>query len=304
MSRRILYFIVFAVIAAALLFVPLPVSPSYAQRTIENAGHTPLFFLATLFVLYVLRHDFRVDGGRLYVLAGLIGAGAGLMSEIIQKPLRRDGSWEDVWADSVGVMCALALYSFFDRGLRGRLLVRTVAVLVTLAGVAIYVAPLINMVRAYQYRNAQFPTLADFQSDVKLERVWVVGYGVRRELGRGALDVQFASAKYPGVSFFEPVEDWRRYRTLVIDVENPDEQALQLVVRVHDERHNYTFRDRFNRNYELAPGERRTIRIALEDVRNSPRERLMDMAKVSDITLLRRLPSGSAHMRLYSMRLE
>src|SRR5690242_8028432 len=74
-----------------------------------------LFLMATLFVLFVLRHDLRIDGARLYVFAGLIGIGAGLLSEAIQKPLRRDASWEDVFADSVGVVCALALFAVFDR---------------------------------------------------------------------------------------------------------------------------------------------------------------------------------------------
>lgn len=302
MSRRILLFIVFAVVAAALLFVPLPIKASYAHNTIENAGHTPLFFLATLFVLYVLRHDFHFTGGRLYALAGVIGTGAGVLSEVMQKPLRRDASWEDVWADTVGVLCALAVYAIFDSALRRRPVVRIGAALVVVVCAVIYLTPLVNMARAYQHRNSQFPVLADFRYDVN--RFWVVGYGVNREIGRGALDVQFVSTEYPGVSLFEPVEDWRRWRTLVIDVENPDEETLHLVVRVHDARHIHAFHDRFNRAYELAPGERRTIRIPLEDIRTGPRSRVLDMAHISDITLFRRIASGSAHMRLYSVLLE
>ena len=58
------------------------------------------------------------EGVRLYALAGLIGAGCGLLSEIIQRPLRRDASWEDVFADSVGVLLALALYALVRPALR------------------------------------------------------------------------------------------------------------------------------------------------------------------------------------------
>ena len=35
----------------------MPIAPTYAGRTIENAGHTPLFFLVTLGLLFALRDD-------------------------------------------------------------------------------------------------------------------------------------------------------------------------------------------------------------------------------------------------------
>jgi hypothetical protein len=100
------------------------------------------------------------------------------------------------------------------------------------------------------------------------------------------------------------VPDWRRYRTLIIDVENPAAEVLHLGVRVHDLRHNFNFNDRFNRRYDLAAGERRTLRIALEDIRHGPRQRLMDMAHISDITLFRGENSGSRRLRVHSIRLE
>ena len=98
--------------------------------------------------------------------------------------------------------------------------------------------------------------------------------------------------------------DWRGYRTLVIDVANPDAEPLGLGVRVHDRHHKHTFNDRFNRHYELAAGERRTLRISLEDIRRGPKQRLMDMARISDITLFRSGHTGSRHMRIYTLRLE
>ena len=71
----------------------------------------------TLGVLFALRDHPRFRGARLYALAGMIGAGAGFLSEVIQKPLARDASWEDVVADTIGVVCALAVYALFDRRL-------------------------------------------------------------------------------------------------------------------------------------------------------------------------------------------
>ena len=288
--------------AAALLFVPLPIPPTYAGRTVENAGHTPLFMLITLGVLVTLQKDFSLDGLKLYALAGFIGVGGGLLTEVIQKPLRRDASWEDVASDAVGVLLAMAVYAMFDRRAGFGRATRIGALLIAGGCAAIYLTPLIDMTRAYLHRDGQFPVIADFRSSTEL--FWIVGYGVNRSLVRGALDIEFSADEFPGVSFHEPVADWSQYRTLLIDVENPDADPLVMTVRVHDRGRGRMFNDRFNRRFDLEPLERRTLRIALEDVRRGPRDRLMDMRQISDITVFRGTRTGSRHLRIYSVRLE
>jgi hypothetical protein len=290
------------IVAAALLFVPLPIPPTYAGRTIENAGHTPLFLVGTLFIIAILRHDFHVQGTRLYALAGLLGVGCGFMSEVIQMPLRRDASWEDVFADAMGVLLALALYALFDwrSAFRGR--TRLAALLIVAGCTLNYLAPIVSMAYAYFYRDGQFPVLASFKSGAELS--WIVGYGISREIRQGALDVQFDAAQFPGFSFHEPVPDWRNFQALVIDVENPDTRPLKLGLRVHDIGHGREFIDRFNRRFELSAGERRALRIPLEEIRHGPRNRLINMGEISDVTLFRLHDSPSQRLRLYNMRLE
>ena len=304
MSRRLLLLLLFILVASALLFVPLPIARTYAGQTIENAGHTPLFLIGTLFVIAILRHDYRFEGARLYAFAGLICAGAGLLSEIIQKPLRRDASWGDVFEDILGVVCGLALHAAFARRNHLSKVARGAVMLIALSCLAVYLTPIVNMGRAYMHRNKHFPVLASFDS--RVQQFWIVGYGVSREIRDGALDVEFEAQRWPGFSFFEPVPDWSHFKTLVIDVENPDAEVLHLGVRVHDAgRHRgRRYADRFNRNFELAAGERKVIEIPLEDIRHGPRDRLMNMAKISDVTLFRGKETGSRHLRLYLMRLE
>ncbi len=302
MPRRLLYLLLLFVLAGLLLFVPLPIAPTYAGRTLESAGHTPLFFLLTLGVLFAMRDHPRFPGVRLYALAGMIGAGTGFLTEIIQKPLARDASWEDVAADAVGAVLALAVYALFERRTKLRVWHRLGALAIALSCIAIFLTPIVRMARAYVHRNGQFPVIADFHS--RIELYWTLSIGVNREIVNDALEVELVADEFPGVSFHEPIPDWRQYRTLVIDVANPDAEPLRLVVRVHDRRHKHTFNDRFNRNFELAAGERRTLRIPLEDIRHGPRHRLMDMAHISDITLFRGTHAGSRHLRIYSLRLE
>ena len=302
MSRRLVLLGAFIVVAAVLLLVPLPIPETYAGRTIENAGHTPLFFVGSLFVLAILRQDFGIGGVRLYALAGLVCAAAGVMSEILQTPFNRDASWEDVQADCVGVLLALALHALLRHRPGRQLVTRAAAILIVAGCVVAYLSPIVSMVRAYVHRDGQFPVLARFDSPVEL--YWIVGFGINREIRDGVLDVEFDRAQFPGLSFHEPVPDWSRYGTLVVDVENPETRLLKLGVRVHDIGHGRAFFDRFNRSFDLAGGERRSLRIPLEEIRHAPRNRLMNMAEISDVTLFRLHDSPSQRLRLHSMWLE
>jgi hypothetical protein len=174
--------------------------------------------------------------------------------------------------------------------------------LVILASLAIYLAPIVTMTRAYLHRNGQFPVLASFHS--RLELYWTISIGVRREIVDDALDVEFVAADTPGIAFHEPVPDWTRFKTLVIDVQNPASEPLNLGVRVHDRRHNRQFQDRYNRRFDLKPGERRTLRIALDEIQRGPRNRLMNLKQISDITLFKGEKTGSRQLRIHDIRLE
>lgn len=302
MSHRLLILVALFVVVATLLFMRLPVPPTYAGRIIENAGHMPVFFLVTLGLLIVLRTDFKFEGLRLYAVAGLIGAGLGFLSEVIQRPLARDASWEDVLSDTIGAACALAVYALFDRRTLMPRAARVGALVVAVASLAYYVTPLVRMALAYVHRDRQFPVLADYRHGI--ESFWTVGYGINRSIENGALDIEFVHGPFPGVALHEPVPDWRGFRALAIDLENPDNVKLDLTVRIHDRGHALAYNDRFNRHYDLAAGERRTLRIDLGDVERAPRGRLMDMSHISDVRVFRDVEAGGRKLRIYTLRLE
>jgi VanZ family protein len=301
-SRRSSYLLLLFVVAALLLFVPLPIPPTYAGRTIENAGHTPLFFIVTLAAVFMLRDRPRFAGWRLYLAAGAIGIGLGLLSEVVQRPLARDASWEDVGADAIGAIWALAAYALFDRFAGIRRWHRVIALAVVASCLLVYLSPIYTMTRAYLHRNGQFPVLASFHS--RTELYWTLSIGVYREIVNDALEVIFVARETPGIGFHEPVPDWTGFGWLVLDVENPANEPLKLGVRVHDKSHNWQYHDRFNREFDLAAGERRSIRISLDDIRRGPRKRPMDMTRISNISLFRGATTGSRHLRIHTIRLE
>jgi VanZ family protein len=302
--RRLIYLLVLLAVAGALLFLPLPIPANFAGRTLENAGHFPLFFLLTLGIIWVMRADPRFNGWRLYLAAAVIGVGLGFMSEVIQRPLKRDASWEDVGADAIGTLCALAVYALFEKRTGLERWHRVVALLVAVVCLGFYVTPIVNMARAYLYRNGQFPVIASFREDT--EMYWTRSVGATRDYVGQAMEVDFLAEKISGVEFYEPVADWRGYKTLVVDVENPASEPLALGLYVFDEQHKrkFEFSDRFNRSFQLAPGERRILRINLDDIKRGPRERPMNLGQISNVSLYRDANTGSRKLRIHILRLE
>jgi hypothetical protein len=304
LSRRLILFAAILVAGAALLFMPLPVELQYtlAGRTFENAGHTPLFTIITLGMLSVLRSDFRLTGMRLYAVAFALGVAAGLFSEAIQMPLNRDADWNDVLADAVGVVAAMAAFAIVDRTLNLSRAARWSAAGVAVICVVMWTTPLARVAFNYWQRNSIFPVIADFTTT--RDEFWTVGIGVHRAVIDGALEVEFVYRPFPGIRFMEPYPDWSGYQALLIDAQNPDDEPLKLGLRVHDRRHSNAYEDRFNRDYELAAGERRTLRIELSDIRAAPRGRRLDLGHIADISLFQPEAIGSRRLRLYSLRLE
>ena len=223
---------------------------------------------------------------------------------MIQRPLARDASWEDVVADAIGVVLALAVYAMFEKRSPLRRWHRFAALVVAISCVAIFVMPIVRMTRAYVHRNGQFPVLADFHS--RIELYWTLSVGVqsrdRRRRARGGV---WRPKSFPGVAFHEPVPDWRRYKTLAIDVENPAAEPLKLVVRVHDRRHNRMFNDRFNRNFTLARGASAApcgSRSKTSAMRLEAGSWIWRICRTSHC--LRALPRVRCKLRIHSLRLE
>ena len=213
----------------------------------------PLFFVGTLFVLSILRHEWELEGVRLYAFAGLIGAAAGVASEVMQKAdaARRVLGGRVCRCRGRGVRARGACRGHPPREIEWRRARHGGADRARLhRGLP---GADSHMVRAYVHRNAQFPVLASFDSRVEL--AWIVGYGIRRDVIAGVLEVEFVRRVFPGFSFYEPVADWRKYKTLIIDAENPElEQVLHLGVRVHDSRAQPHLRGPLQSNFRSRAG--------------------------------------------------
>ena len=124
------------------------------------------------------------------------------------------------------------------------------------------------MGRAYVHRNGQFPVLANFKSGVEL--YWIVGHGIKREIRDDALEVEFDAEHFPGVSFHEPVPDWRKIQALIVDVENPDDPPAE-ARSAHARQRTWAGIQRpLQPQVRTGAEERRKLRIPVEEIRHGP----------------------------------
>ena len=101
------------------------------------------------------------------------------------------------------------------------------------------------------------------------------------------LRVELGTVPHAGITLDEPYPDWRTAQTLVLDLRNPDERDLSLVVRVHDRAHNYQFQDRFNREFTLRAHEQLEMAIPITEIEHAPASRLMDLSQIAGIIVFR-----------------
>jgi len=106
----------------------------------------------------------------------------------------------------------------------------------------------------------------------------------RTEWGNTVYPVRFNPGEYPGISVIEPEPDWSGYRSLRLDVFSANKNGLILVLRVHDDRHNQQFLDRFNMRLQIRPG-MNEIDIPLRQIALAPRGRKMDMTNIAGVVL-------------------
>jgi len=111
-----------------------------------------------------------------------------------------------------------------------------------------------------------------------------------------AMLVKFLDGDYPGIAIIETPPDWRAYSSLALDLTNPTDTELRLRLRVHDVQHNQGYADRYNTSVVIEPRTRTVVRVALSDVRFGPATRLLDMAHVDGVVLIRLRGSQTEQM--------
>ena len=121
--------------------------------------------------------------------------------------------------------------------------------------------------------------------------------------GPDGLSVQLRSGPIPGVVIRSFVPDWRGYKKLAVDLENPGPQPLDLEIHLRDRGSTTDNVDRFNAFRTLAPRQRTTLKFDLSAIEIGPKSRLLKLDQMSIIAIYRVNP-GADRFILYAIRLE
>lgn len=270
---------------APLLFIGGPdwaSGPFY--RSVWNLGHIGLFALLTL----ALNPWRWLSGWRLWLATSGIVLLLGIVIELLQSELDRQVDWRDILRNLEGVWLVLAWGPVLSRQAPSNRLSWFLAALTGL--ILLFELAVTGTVAARQWQvNHQLPLLYDFRQEDP-SPFWT-GNPSPSTLHTNnqpySLKIELGTETYSGVSLGNLPADWRGYGQLIITLFNPSQEQLTLTLRINDvdhDRGDNAYGDRFNTRLVLGPGFN-TFTLGLDDVRNAPASRTMDMARVRRLGL-------------------
>jgi len=204
-------------------------------RGLQNAMHGPWFALVTWLVA-ILVERWLGGAARVAIIAALVAVLA-VGTELMQRFTGGDAEWSDVGFDLVGAAAALIVRYGGRVGMSQRLAMTAGAVLLAIA-----LAPLANAVAIEGYRRSIAPELVRFDGvfAAALYRanspVEVVATRDGWTAVADVLRIHLADETWPGVTFDEPIADWRGYAALTVDayVHGAESMPVTVSVRLDD----------------------------------------------------------------------
>ncbi len=305
----------------SLLYIPVP-SKTLFWKAVYNFGHVPLFGCVAILLLWVSRTFIKRPGGQSlqhYSIALWGVLVLALLTESLQLlTVTRSFTLSDVIHDLVGAVCGLMLFLTYDSDLLGRwvewrefprnAVLRVTVVLV----LALTLLPVMQWAYACWDRDNRFPSLVEFSSEWEMKFVkavdseWQVveapeGWKKSRDDLVG--QVVFHPKRYPRIHLEEPYPDWRGYTFFQLDVYSELSSTQSIAIRIDDTYRTTSYENRFNRRIMISPGLNH-IQIPLEDIRQAPESREMDMSSIRKVLLFAVSPPKEFILYFDNLRLE
>ena len=273
-------------LVAGLLLVPLFLPRIHPpEGRVWEAGwdalHFPGFMLITWTIALFLQPWARSPHTPI-IAAALLALMIGGVSELIHDAIGRSSSWSDFAVDTVGVAFGVAgWYLLRGGGTIGRLLFGGLVIV----ALALLILPAIMSTRQVQELRKRFPDLGCFQ-DRASRFVWTAQGNATASFDweKGALHVRVGPGGYSGVSCWPAESDWTGHSELRVGIENPGE-PFALGIRIDDLRSaSSRHGSRYNGERQVAAGTSE-IRLSLDEVRQAPEGRQLDLAHIRRLVL-------------------
>jgi hypothetical protein len=274
-------------LAAPFLFFggPTPTSsPIYPAAW--NLGHIFLFALVAIWSRLSLSSlQSKPNPIKFVVFSGIVLI-LGMGIEWAQYGLDRHPDWHDIGRNQLGA--SLGWLSLSGRTRKNLTLVGLL-VLVLIGEVFLIGQVVWN---DWKLQN-QLPLICALEEEADTKH-WAGAVSLSRQnaaQGTASLEVQLSTDKYSGTQISRIPRDWRGYEWLAFDILIPDgeedQDRLSLTLVVYDKIHyedGYRYDNRFNTHLSVNPGWNH-IRISLEEIKNAPANRQMDMTNMFHIGL-------------------
>ena len=299
---------VIIIIASWLLLIYRIPKESMLMAEVQNSGHAlALFTLAFTFSLYFDKF-FASSSRRTVILSFCVCVVFSGLVEIVQSKIGRSASWSDFLMDLVGISAgALAFLSLKIKGM-SQFILPFVALTLLLG---CFISPF-RWLYAEKVRDSVFPIIGDFETPA-VNRYFKGSYSASltvvdapeewlgNESKVARIDVRPGS--WPGIQAFEMQDDWRDYSTLKFQVYNPQAESLRVVLRVNDTNHDNKHDDRFNRTYDLAPGEHE-ISVEIDDIIHTRSGRVLNQKRLQNLMVYMNKPTATYTLYFDNFRLE
>lgn len=306
-----------AVVAAMslLLIAPIGLGRSELARAVEDAMHAPLFAIVAVALLGWLRRVRPLPSfSREYLRALIAAVALGALGEVAQSmTASRHAEWRDLLYDLLGALAGLCVCALYDKRRKLRTRVRRRLAVVAVFAVASVAAPVAAAAFHRWQMWQHLPELGTWRWDMGHRFVNAISAdaGVvalpadesAKQCARALNVSPTEEGRWVGVSLDEPWPDWVGYSALAIDVVNPVDEPLRLIVRIEDEAHNDELNDRYNGAFDLPANRHTTLHIPLLEVQLAPASRRMDMAHISRLVVFQDAEQGAHAFYLCSVRL-
>lgn len=127
--------------------------------------------------------------------------------------------------------------------------------------------------------------LFDFETELELDRLnWKCHtlFSLSNKYsssGLKSLKVELYPSDYPGVSFRKYEKNWAGFHTLCLDLYNPENHTIDLIIRIDDTHDNLSYSDRFNGRFILNSGAN-NLKIPFLDMKTSGTQRKLNIQNI------------------------
>ncbi|WP_405229986.1 hypothetical protein [Lentisalinibacter sediminis] len=279
---------------------------SYIGQSLRDSLHGLAFFVFTLIIFRLALPRLGVYGAALFAAATSLLAGPA--GELAQWLTGKEFSLRDIGQDALGAAAAVCLMIGRHGWRQGRLRAERGRAVMAGGGflLVVVLAPVVWWTWVLAGRASAAPVIADFEGAWETALI-TAGERVSTPAGWPApgdyvLRVETPARKYAGVQFRDPYPHWGGATALRFVASTGDGESHQLTLRIHDERHDNRFADRFNRTFPIGP-EPREFCIPMNDIENAPEGRRMDLNAIAEMTAFLIDTDGTEVFLLDRMRL-